>query len=707
MDNGKKYLSIRWRLLLPLITVFTLSMAAVLVIVLSISSQNMDSLSNDLMNENNEHYAAIVQGNINSALNGVRTLNPVMEKNKESGSTNRESNIEILKQILLQNEKFYGTYTLWEPDAFDGMDSAYAGKDGYDKTGRFIPYIYRDSSGVSVIPLEGYEEEGLGDYYLLPKNTLEEAVLDPFIYNVDGEDMFMTSITSPLVLDGKFVGIVGVDILVDTLIDQIKDVTLFDTGFMFVADSSGSIFYYPSSDIIGQSFLDYLGEDESTLVKKAIEIGEKVGFDAVSALSGKASKYVITPVSIGSKNWLVCSEVPESEIRKATTTSLKFGTGAGIAALLITVLLMLYLVTMMIKPVGKLTKAAEAIQSGEIDDKTKELLASIKSKDEIGLLATSMQQAVGAVERIADDMNFLNAAVGKNDLSVEIDKEKHSGIYREIIVIVEKLVGFLNNIIRGIDTTSQQIADGSEQVSEGAQSIAQGAEEQAGAIEELHASLSSVSEDVKRNAENVNLASEYVRQAVENVIKGNDDMNKLLSAMKDINDSANRISDIIKIIEGIAFQTNILALNASVEAARAGNAGKGFAVVAEEVRNLASKSSDAAKQTAELILNSIRAIQEGSAIAKLTAGTLEDVREKSTKVQAVISEITEASNTQATAISEISEGLDQISTVVQNNTSTSEESAAVSEELSAQAQDLRKDIAKFKLKNKTTQKQAE
>ena len=206
-----------------------------------------------------------------------------------------------------------------------------------------------------------------------------------------------------------------------------------------------------------------------------------------------------------------------------------------------------------------------------------------------------------------------------------------------------------------------------------------------------------MSDEVQKNANNVKLATDYVGQAVDGVETSNQYMKQMLTSMNEINSSSNEIGKIIRVIDDIAFQTNILALNAAVEAARAGDAGKGFAVVADEVRNLASKSADAAKQTTELIEGSINAVSGGLGIAKDTAKSMEDVSVKSLLAKDIIAKIDIASSAQAVSITQITEGLDQISAVVQTNSATAEESAAASEELSSQSHMLNDEINKFKL----------
>ncbi|MEG6523228.1 HAMP domain-containing methyl-accepting chemotaxis protein [Desulfotomaculum sp. 1211_IL3151] len=278
----------------------------------------------------------------------------------------------------------------------------------------------------------------------------------------------------------------------------------------------------------------------------------------------------------------------------------------------------------------------------------------------------------------------------------------YKGDYTVIKDAVNNLINSFNEVLGNINSSAEQVAAGAGQVSESSMALSQGAAEQASSVEQLTASLEEISSQTNQNAENANQANQLADTARLNAMQGNEQMQQMQKAMVEINDASGNISKIIKVIDEIAFQTNILALNAAVEAARAGQHGKGFAVVAEEVRNLAARSANAAKETTEMIEGSIKKVEDGTRIANATATALNNIVGDISKVANLVNDIAVASGEQATGISQVNQGVIQVSQVVQTNSATSEESAAASEELSSQAQVLKEMVSRFKLRKSSS-----
>ncbi len=302
------------------------------------------------------------------------------------------------------------------------------------------------------------------------------------------------------------------------------------------------------------------------------------------------------------------------------------------------------------------------------------------------------------ITRPIKKMVGLAGEIANGNLDVTIDT-KNTDEVGQLSKAFLQMTDNINSVMTNINAASEQVAAGSGQVSSSSMSLSRGATEQASSIEELTASIQEISAQTKANAENAEKAKIMATEAQSYAEHGNREMSSMLDAMSGINESSKNISQIIKVIDDIAFQTNILALNAAVEAARAGQHGKGFAVVAEEVRNLAARSANAANETTAMIEGSINKVEGGTKIANETAVALNKIMEGVSNAAEIVGDIALASHEQALGVEQVNQGINQISDVVQTTSATAEETAAASEELSGQAELLKAQVANFRLKD--------
>ena len=367
---------------------------------------------------------------------------------------------------------------------------------------------------------------------------------------------------------------------------------------------------------------------------------------------------------------------------------------AIVVVLIVSMLIALLLTRMITTALRKGVLFAGQIARGDLD-----ATLDVFQRDEIGQLADALRDMLKSLQYKAEMIGRF--AAGDFSQKVELASNE-DGLGKSL----ETMRSALNDLLGQVNIAIDQVTSGADQVSQASQSLSQGATEQASSLEEISSSINEVNGQSQQNAKNSLEANALAKQATENAENGNSQMQGLVQAMGEINAASDEIKKIVKIIDDIAFQINLLALNANVEAARAGKYGRGFAVVAEEVRNLAARSAEAVKETTARVDESVRSIDTGNKAAEATAVQLEDIVTGVGKVATFLEEIAQASREQAQAVGQVTEGLDQIDQVTQANTASAEESASASEELASQAQHLQQMISQFTLEERTVRQLA-
>lgn len=434
------------------------------------------------------------------------------------------------------------------------------------------------------------------------------------------------------------------------------------------------------------------------LVKLILEQGQSyVGEASLNGMHYLCS-YVPTRGSDGQINGLIFSGISRVDAEQESAHVVQYAVIVNTVIIVVSILLLaIYLRIRVVVPLGKITDVAERLEEGDLGLASgREVKVSTHSNDEIGELGRIFEGTIRRLKGYIGEISGVLGAIADSDLT-QGTVQDYMGDFQSIKKSLDSILNALNSTMGQIVTSAGQVSTGSSQVASSAQALAQGATEQASAVQEISATIADISEGARQTSEAVAEVGNFVEQAGAQLGISVDYVKELNEAMKNISGSSKEISTIIATIESIAFQINILALNAAVEATRAGEAGKGFAVVAGEVRSLASKSDEAAKATKKLIVDSIAAITEGGRVVDKVTESLDLTGQLAGNVTTKMSFVVEAVERQHVAMAQVTEGVEQISIVVQTNSATSEQCAAASEELSSQAGLLRNLMNSFKL----------
>ncbi len=342
-------------------------------------------------------------------------------------------------------------------------------------------------------------------------------------------------------------------------------------------------------------------------------------------------------------------------------------------------------------PINEANDVLTNLSNGNFDVKV-----STNYKGSFALMMKSFEKMIDSTSSYIKEISEILDTMSGGDLRNTISRE-YVGQYDRIKKAINNISMTLRGTIQDIKSSADSVLEGAKQISDSSMDLATGASMQASSIEELNASIITINEQSNQTAEKAQTANEFSGKSIASAKSGNEEMGHMLKSMDEIKEASNNISKIIKVIDDIAFQTNLLALNAAVEAARAGEHGKGFSVVAEEVRSLAGRSSQAAKDTSQLIEDTITKINGGISTAKLTAESLQRIVEDTNSVSEIISSIYSSTKEQSDSISQVTNGVSQIADIVQRNSATSEESAAAAEELNSQSEVLNRMVSNFKI----------
>ncbi|MGV8998326.1 MAG: methyl-accepting chemotaxis protein [Parvibaculaceae bacterium] len=578
-----------------------------------------------------EHMATAAReqaSNIANAMNPqiqiAKTISSAGIAATRSGTASRMAFDAFLEQTLNDNPTVLGTWIGFEPNAFDKSDASFANATGYDASGRYVPYFARGKDGsVSRTALEGYDTPGVGDYYQMAKSTSHGVAIEPYVYTVDGEEVLMTSMTFPVIVDGTYRGTAGIDMKLQVVNDIATKAKPMGTGYISVLSNGGLYVASRHAEWGGKPAVG-LGLDQGMV--DAAKAGEAKVFPVTNDSKGVPVVRATAPILLNGMTtpWSVVVTVPEATLFAATSSLITAGLLTGLLCFLGAGGIAYFVGTATAKPIRGMTGAMKRLADGDLNAE----IPARDRADEIGQMASAVQ----VFKDNAIEMERVKAAQEENERQATIEKKR---MMNELASSFEAKVGALVNSLSAaateMESTAGSMTSLADQSNNKAMNVASAAEQTsanvqtvATATEELSASIQEISKQVANSARIASQAVEDAR-ATDGVVQ-------------DLAVGAQKIGEIVQLINAIAGQTNLLALNATIEAARAGDAGKGFAVVASEVKSLATQTAKATEEISAQItqiqnstgqavtaINSIGStIQEMSEIAGAIAAAVEE-----------------------------------------------------------------------------------
>lgn len=538
------------------------------------------------------------------------------------------------------------------------------------------------SDGTDVSDREYFQKSTGGETY----------ISSPLLSKTTGKMIMILS--APIRGDGSK-GIVFARLSCDSFSKMINDISLGKSGYGFIVDKTGTVVAHKNQDNVNQQYNYIEAANADSSISEAAKMVKNMtaGNSDIEDIHYKGNVLTVGYAPIpNTDGWSIGVTAKTSELMEGFYISIITMIIFIAVFLVVALVCAMRIASPIVNPIIKMVERLELLSQGDLHTEVPEYV----SDDEIGTLSTSLKYTVSSLRSIINDATTILDGVEKGNCTQTI-KSEYKADFIQLKTSINGIITNLNTIFGNFRNSINQISSGADQISSGAQLLASGTTEQAATVEELNASISNVAHHSEENVDTVSTVNEYVKQTGIELAKGNSYIQNLNQAMTEIGEASKQITNITKVIEDIAFQTNILALNAAIEAARAGEAGKGFAVVADEVRNLAVKVSEAAGETSSLLAHSSSLVENGETLSKETVEILKGLADKADFLGESMEKIRSASAEQVDAIQQINTGLTQVSSVVQTNAATAEESSASSEELAAQAQAMKDEISWIQL----------